>query len=177
MPRAGLDTRSIPGVSQRVMSAWSLLVWLPHYFWPCSQPAACCACCAALQDPERKETDLWGSRGVFLAGAMMTYMAVMNFLNTVVSRRGRQRPGALCATCNCLAGYLASCVVRQGRHLQRAAVASSTRARVLQAPQQAGLDHLFPKPVVVVGGLLGKLKWGMACHRLHADAQGLPHHP
>ncbi|GAB4822454.1 hypothetical protein N2152v2_009500 [Parachlorella kessleri] len=41
-------------------------------------------------DPERKETDLWGSRGVFLAGAMMTYMAVMNFLNTVATLIGKR---------------------------------------------------------------------------------------
>jgi hypothetical protein len=36
-------------------------------------------------DFESKESDLWGSRGVFLAGAFMLYMALMNFKYTVAS--------------------------------------------------------------------------------------------
>jgi hypothetical protein len=36
-----------------------------------------------LQEPERKESDLWGSRGIFLVGIMLIYMAGMNFLNTI----------------------------------------------------------------------------------------------
>jgi hypothetical protein len=42
-------------------------------------------------DPERKESDLWGSRGVALAGAMMLYMAFRNFVNTaatIIDKRG-----------------------------------------------------------------------------------------
>lgn len=36
-------------------------------------------------DFERKDTDLWGSRGVFLAGLMMMYMGAMNFSNTIAT--------------------------------------------------------------------------------------------
>ena len=39
------------------------------------------------QDLEAKESDLWGSRGVALAGLCMLYMAVMNFCGTLVSCR------------------------------------------------------------------------------------------
>ncbi len=60
----------------------------------------CYARCS--QDPERKDSDLWGSRGVFLAGAMNMYMAVMNFKNTVVRRAALGpdgRPPPLFAPC------------------------------------------------------------------------------
>lgn len=46
----------------------------------------------APQDLEAKESDLWGSRGVALAGLSMLYMALMNFRGTVV--RGAARAGA-----------------------------------------------------------------------------------
>jgi len=36
-------------------------------------------------DPENKESDLWGSRGVALAGIMMAVMALRNFVNTVAT--------------------------------------------------------------------------------------------
>lgn len=36
-------------------------------------------------DPENKESDLWGSRGVALAGIMMLFMASKNFVNTVAT--------------------------------------------------------------------------------------------
>ncbi len=46
-------------------------------------------------DPERPGTDLWGSRGVALAGIMMMLMALANWINTiqtiVVKGRGRKR--------------------------------------------------------------------------------------
>jgi hypothetical protein len=37
-----------------------------------------------LQDLEAKDSDLWGSRGVTLAGMCMLYMALMNFRGTLV---------------------------------------------------------------------------------------------
>ncbi len=46
--------------------------------------------CVLLQDPESRESDLWGSRGVFIAGIMMIYMAVRNFHNTVATIIGKQ---------------------------------------------------------------------------------------
>ena len=36
-------------------------------------------------DPEKKESDLWGSRGVAGAGAIMIFMAAKNFVNTVAT--------------------------------------------------------------------------------------------
>lgn len=49
--------------------------------------SCCCFLCRGrVQDPERKESDLWGSRGVFVAGANMIFMAAMNFKNTVVRK-------------------------------------------------------------------------------------------
>lgn len=41
-------------------------------------------------DPENKESDLWGSRGVALAGLMMIYMAFRNFVNTVATIVGKR---------------------------------------------------------------------------------------
>jgi len=41
-------------------------------------------------DPERKDSDLWGSRGVALAGVIMMYMAVRNFQSTVATIVGKQ---------------------------------------------------------------------------------------
>lgn len=41
-------------------------------------------------DPENKESDLWGSRGVAGAGAMMIFMAVKNFVNTVATIIGKR---------------------------------------------------------------------------------------
>ena len=41
-------------------------------------------------DPEQKESDLWGSRGVALAGIMMMWMAVKNFQNTVATIVGKR---------------------------------------------------------------------------------------
>ncbi|PSC69322.1 transmembrane 120-like protein isoform B [Micractinium conductrix] len=42
-------------------------------------------------DLEAKESDLWGSRGVALAGLCMLYMALMNFRGTVAAIVGRAR--------------------------------------------------------------------------------------
>ena len=39
---------------------------------------------------EDKESDLWGSRGVALAGAIMIFMAAKNFLNTVATIVGKR---------------------------------------------------------------------------------------
>ena len=36
-------------------------------------------------DPERKESDLWGSRGVAMAGVLMVFMATKNFYYTIES--------------------------------------------------------------------------------------------
>lgn len=38
----------------------------------------------SMQDLETKESDLWGSRGVALAGLMMLFMALQNFRGTLV---------------------------------------------------------------------------------------------
>lgn len=42
-----------------------------------------------MQDLEPHESDLRGSRGIFLVGALMTYMAVGNFKNTVITIRNK----------------------------------------------------------------------------------------
>ena len=42
-------------------------------------------------DPEKKESDLWGSRGVALAGGMMMFMAGKNFVNTVATIVGKRK--------------------------------------------------------------------------------------
>ena len=42
-------------------------------------------------DPERKESDLWGSRGVAVAGVMMMFMAVKNCQNTIATILGKSR--------------------------------------------------------------------------------------
>ena len=49
-------------------------------------------------DPERKESDLWGSRGVALAGVIMMYMAVRNFQSTIATIVGKQAPRAKAVT-------------------------------------------------------------------------------
>lgn len=41
-------------------------------------------------DPEQKESDLWGSRGVAVAGLCMMYMAFKNFTNTVATIVGKR---------------------------------------------------------------------------------------
>lgn len=41
-------------------------------------------------DPERKDSDLWGSRGVAMAGVMMIFMAAKNFQNTVATIVGKR---------------------------------------------------------------------------------------
>ena len=54
-------------------------------------------------DPEKKESDLWGSRGVALAGLLMIYMAIKNFYYTIetavaklrAKRQARMRVQAL----------------------------------------------------------------------------------
>ena len=38
----------------------------------------------SMQDLETKESDLWGSRGVALAGLIMLFMALQNFRGTLV---------------------------------------------------------------------------------------------
>lgn len=48
------------------------------------------ACCARLtsclvQDLERHESDLWGNRTIFIAGACTAYMGFQNFLNTLIT--------------------------------------------------------------------------------------------
>lgn len=42
-------------------------------------------------DPERPGSDLWGSRGVAVAGAMMMFMAAKNFQNTIATIIGKRR--------------------------------------------------------------------------------------
>ena len=46
-----------------------------------------------LQDFEPKESDLWGSRGVALAGLCMLFMAINNFRGTLVGGRVGARLG------------------------------------------------------------------------------------
>ncbi|WPT10900.1 Transmembrane protein 120-like protein [Picochlorum sp. SENEW3] len=42
-------------------------------------------------DPEHPGSDLWGSRGVALAGLMMMYMALKNFQNTIATIVGKRK--------------------------------------------------------------------------------------
>jgi len=44
-----------------------------------------------ILDPERRESDLWGSRGVAVTGVMTLYMAIKNFQNTVATILGKRR--------------------------------------------------------------------------------------
>ena len=51
-------------------------------------------CTHSAQDLEAKESDLWGSRGVTLAGLNMLYMALMNFRGTLVGGSARGGGGS-----------------------------------------------------------------------------------
>ena len=50
----------------------------PFFVWLAQEPHT------LLQDFEPKESDLWGSRGVALAGLCMLFMAINNFRGTLV---------------------------------------------------------------------------------------------
>lgn len=46
---------------------------------------------ACQQDLERHESDLWGNRTLFIAGACTAYMGVQNFRNTIITIADKQK--------------------------------------------------------------------------------------
>ena len=90
-----------------------------------------------LQDFEPKESDLWGSRGVALAGLCMLFMAINNFRGTLVGGRVGARLGGCACERRLL---LAEAVARRGCGCWSASAPSTSTALLilcacLHAPQ------------------------------------------